>query len=94
MFSDTIKQPEVHLREIFKESVEKSAEEKPVEKPVEKSAEKPVETSVEKPPEFPPVPYTMNHPLRDIIRQFNDFMSGITVVFARWAKTGELYPLP
>ena len=44
--------------------------------------------------EFPgPVPYTISHPLPKIIRKFNDFMSGITVVFAQWAETGELRPL-
>ena len=83
MFSDTIIQPEAHLRTIFE----------PVKESVEKSVKKFAKKSVENLPEFLPVPYTIDHPLPDLIRQFNDFMSGITVVFAHWAENGELYPL-
>ena len=61
----------------------------PVEKSDEKSGEKLRDTK------FPdPFPFTISHPLPNIIRKFNDFMYGITVVFAQWAETGELYPLP
>lgn len=39
--------------------------------------------------EFPePVPYTTSHPLPNIVRNFNTFMSRIAVVFARWAEAG------